>query len=111
MPFIVDMLIKRHYFKDRNTGNGKQMNYEWDQAKNTANKAKHGLSFDDMNRFDWTFAICTDAQYVNGEERELWVGPISLTLAAVVTVERTGGVVRIVSLRRATNTEITLWRE
>ncbi len=38
------------------------MNYQWDSAKNTSIKEKHGLSFDAMNRFDWTFALCVETQ-------------------------------------------------
>ncbi len=37
--------------------------------------------------------------------------PIDLTLAAVVTVERSDNTIRIVSLRPATNTEIKIWRK
>ena len=87
------------------------MSYEWDSAKNATNAEKHGLSFDAMDRFDWTFALCVDTQVVDHEQRELWIGPIDLTLAAVVTVERSENTIRIVSLRPATNTEIKIWRK
>lgn len=87
------------------------MNYEWDDTKNAANKAKHGIPFEDMERFDWDFAICVDAQTVDFEERELWLGPIATNIVAVVTVERGNDTVRIVSLRPSTRAEFTLWKK
>ncbi|WP_298938554.1 BrnT family toxin [uncultured Ruegeria sp.] len=53
------------------------MNYEWDSAKNTTNQEKHGLSFDAMDRFDWTFALCVETQVVDHEERELWIARLT----------------------------------
>jgi len=87
------------------------MNYEWDNKKNVANKAKHGIGFEDMERFDWDFAICVDAQTVDFEERELWLGPIATNVVAVVIVERGNDTVRIVSLRLSTRAELTLWKK
>lgn len=87
------------------------MNYEWDEAKRISNKAKHGVDFANMPKFDWNFAVCLDAQLVEGEARELWIGPIDAALFAVVSVERGQNTIRIVSLRRATNPEIASWRK
>lgn len=87
------------------------MRYTWDDEKNAKNRQKHGIDFDEMSGFDWSFAALLDAQIVDLEERELWAGPIGNRLFAVVVTERHGAVLRIISLRRATNTEIALWRE
>lgn len=87
------------------------MSLEWDETKNAINKVKHGLGFEAMARFDWNFAICLDAQFVKGEERELWAGPIDAGLFAVVTVEQSENTLRIISLRPATNTEKAKWRK
>lgn len=87
------------------------MRYDWNEAKNAANRRKHGLGFEDMAGFDWDFAALLETQAVNYEVRELWAGPIGDKLCAVVTTERHGNMIRIVSLRRATNTEIALWRK
>jgi uncharacterized DUF497 family protein len=86
------------------------MQYDWDDSKNHINIAKHGIAFDAMERFDWNFAICVDSQFVNGEERELWLGPIDTDLFATVALEGDGETIRIISLRRATNHEKSVWR-
>lgn len=87
------------------------MRYEWDDDKNATNRSKHGISFDAMAGFDWDYAALLDMQVVQFETRELWAGPIGDNLFAVVATERHGNTIRIISLRRATNTEIRLWRE
>lgn len=87
------------------------MRYEWDDAKNAANRSKHGIGFEEMSGFDWDFAALLDAQTTDFEARELWAGPIGSRLCAVVTTERHGNTIRIISLRRATNAEIHLWRK
>ena len=67
-----------------------------------------------MHKFDWDLAISPDSQFIDQEERELWLGPIALRIVAVVVVvvvvERDDGILRIISLRRATNQEINLWK-
>ncbi|RMC37513.1 BrnT family toxin [Paracoccus alkanivorans] len=87
------------------------MRYAWDDEKNTANRQKHGIDFNEMAGFDWDFAALLETQTIDFEERELWAGPIGNRLFAVVVTERHGAVLRIISLRRATNTEINLWRK
>lgn len=87
------------------------MRYEWDETKNAANRRKHGIGFEEMAGFDWDFAALLDVHAVDFEARELWAGPIGDRLCAVVTTERHGNTIRIVSLRRATSTEIRLWRK
>lgn len=87
------------------------MRLTWDPSKNESNKAKHGLSFDAMARFDWDFALLFETQIIDGEIRDLIIGPIDARLVAVVTTERDDDTLRIVSLRPATNTEIRHWRE
>ena len=86
------------------------MIYEWDEAKDLVNQRKHGLSFGKIYSFDWDYAICIDTRLVDLEERELWIGPISPSLCAVVTTERINSI-RLISLRRATQAEIALWRK
>ncbi len=95
------------------------MRIEWDQAKNATNREKHGLGFEAMERFDWDFAALLDTKTLDtktldGEARELWAGPADSLLVAVVVAEREGEdeiVLRIISLRRATNAEKALWRQ
>ena len=85
--------------------------YEWDEAKNKTNMIKHGVSFDTMTDFNWDYALCMDVQFVEVEERELWLGPIDTKLFVAVTVERVQGIVRIISLRRATTPETSIWKK
>ncbi len=87
------------------------MNYSWDPEKSRANKQKHGYTFEKIKCFDWDFAICLQEQIVFGEARELWIGPITSKLATVVIVEKSDEEIRIVSMRCATNTEISIWRK
>ncbi len=77
ITLIIDKSNKRRYFYYIDIGVNKQMNYEWDSAKNTTNQEKHGLSFDAMDRFDWTFALCVETQVVDHEERELWIARLT----------------------------------
>jgi uncharacterized DUF497 family protein len=81
--------------------------YEWDITKNNTNQRKHGLSFEQMRDFDWPLTLLTNSQFIDLEERELWLGPISRN---VVVVERGDEKLRIISLRQATNQEISLWK-
>jgi uncharacterized DUF497 family protein len=81
--------------------------YEWDITKNNTNQRKHGLSFEQLRDFDWPLTLLTNSQFIDLEERELWLGPISRN---VVVVERGDEKLRIISLRQATNQEISLWK-
>ena len=86
------------------------MIYRWDPEKSDANHRDRGFGFDIMEDFNWDAALCLDIQFIDNEERELWIGPIRDRLYSVVITER-DQTVRIISLRRATNTEITIWRK
>ena len=92
-------------------GDGRPMRYDWDDQKDEANRANHGIGFEAMEGFDWTFAALLETQVVDFEQRELWAGPIGNNLFAVVTTERHGDTIRVISLRRATNPEKALWRK
>ncbi len=109
--FLIDFHIKSNYFYLRLNNVKCIMHYEWDTAKNQINQAKHGIPFEEMAQFDWDHAICVDIQIVDFEERELWLGPIATNIVAVVIVERSNDIVRIVSLRRSTRAEFTFWEK
>lgn len=84
--------------------------YEWDATKSAQTLKRRGFGFDIMERFLWDYAICVDTQHHQGEERELWLGPIETNLyAAVITLR--DDIIRVISLRRAEQSEIRLWRE
>jgi hypothetical protein len=51
------------------------MNYEWDEAKNRKNIAKHGLSFEDAEQvFDGPCVTFVDERFAYGEERLITLG-------------------------------------
>lgn len=73
--------------------------YEWDERKQQINLAKHGLSFELVERFDWSTAkIETDERYDYGEVRGLAFGRIDGRGYAIVFTYR-GPRIRIISLR------------
>lgn len=85
------------------------MAYEWDDDKSEANRKARGLGFEIVEMFDFDLALGPEVQYVDGEERDFWVGPIQNGLYALVVTER-GEDMRIISLRRASNAEIRRWK-
>jgi len=71
---------------------------EWDEAKNDANRRKHGI--------DWSKAkFKADERFDYGENRRLAFGRIEGRGYAIVFVIR-GERVRIISVRRAHDTEL-----
>ncbi|MCF3935281.1 BrnT family toxin [Acuticoccus sp. M5D2P5] len=90
--------------------NKDEPDYQWDDAKSERTRADRGFGFDIIRGFDWDYAVCLDVQNEGGEEREKWIGPIGDRLFAVVITLR-GDAVRVISLRRAEQTEIAIWRK
>ncbi len=83
--------------------------FDWDPAKATSNLRKHGVSFEEAQSvFYDEFAIqfCDDS-HVSDEERFLMLGMSSgAHLLLVCHCERdSGGVIRIISARKATKSE------
>ncbi len=81
------------------------MEFEWDEAKDAANRAKHGLPLGDAARLDWEAAkerYDTRADY--GELRVEALAPLSGRLHVCVYTIRSGAF-RIISLRRANGRE------
>jgi uncharacterized DUF497 family protein len=81
------------------------MRYEWDEAKSLANRIKHGIGFDTMARFEWETALeFIDDREDYGELREVAIGFIGVSLHYLIFT-RNDDVIRVISLRRATNKE------
>lgn len=73
--------------------------YEWDDAKNSANRAKHGVGFELVLAFDWAAAVIRpDDRKDYGEARQLAYGRIGGRGYAIVFVVR-GERIRLISLR------------
>ncbi len=76
------------------------MEFEWDEAKNRSNLAKHGIGFESIADFDWDRAgLRNDDRRDYGEQRILAYGPIAGRGLHVVAFTIRGGRCRVISLR------------
>ncbi len=83
------------------------MEVEFDKAKDRRNRAKHGLSLTFARNLDWdSMVVALDDRQDYGEERWIGVAPRGGRLYTVVFTMRDEEIPRIISLRRATNSEI-----
>ena len=84
------------------------MRFEWDAAKAAANKAKHGVSFEEAVTvfYDPLAVTFSDPDHSVDELREVTIGySIRSKLLLVCHTERTGNSVRLISARMATRAE------
>ncbi|MBJ7443780.1 MAG: BrnT family toxin [Sphingobium sp.] len=88
------------------------MDFEWDEGKNAANIAKHGLDFADaVLIFDGPVVSHVDSRRDYGETRVISYGQIAnLVVATVVHTDRSG-VTRIISARLASAKERRLYEK
>jgi uncharacterized DUF497 family protein len=89
------------------------MKFDWDAAKAASNLRKHGISFEEARSvFYDEFAIqFYDESHSSDEERFLMLGMSgSAQLLIVCHCERRGGVIRIISARKATKKESSFYR-
>ncbi len=85
--------------------------FEWDEAKRTANIAKHGIDFLDVPEiFTSLMLVGSDVRKDYGETRTIGFGFIRGRLMAVVFTER-AKVIRIISARKANKREETYYQE
>jgi uncharacterized protein len=88
--------------------------FEWDEAKDRANIAKHGVGFDEARKvFTDPQVIIREDCIVEGEERLHAIGHVGRVLLVVHTVreEGLGAIIRIISARKATRAERKLYEE
>lgn len=81
--------------------------FEWDEAKATANRRKHGVEFEEaLNVFNDPLACSIpDPAHSRGEERRVALGlSCRCRLVLVVFTER-GPCMRLISVRPATSAE------
>lgn len=80
------------------------MEFEWDDAKDAANRLKHGLSLAEAARLDWAGGEIERDPPDYGEDRMIFYGPLDgRMVVCVFTLRRT--VRRIISLRKANKRE------
>jgi hypothetical protein len=88
--------------------------FEWDENKNRANRAKHGISFEKAKLiFEDPNLITRQDREVEGEQRWLTIGYAEGILAVAHTAQETGAeeIIRIISARRATAGERKLYEK
>jgi uncharacterized protein len=83
--------------------------FEWDPVKSRANKAKHGVLFEEAKTvfLDENARVISDDSHSDGEERFVLLG-ISIASRVLVVCHcyrRADEVIRIISARRATASE------
>ena len=85
------------------------LRFEWDQRKNTQNKRKHGVSFEEAETvfLDDRALLLDDPDHSGGEERLVLLGmSAALRMLVVCHCYRASGhVIRLISARKATATE------
>jgi uncharacterized DUF497 family protein len=88
------------------------MEFDWDEAKNAANIAKHGVGFATASRiFEGPVLTWSDEREDYGERREHSIGAVEGVLfLAVIHTERDGKC-RIISARRANRRERERYEE
>jgi uncharacterized DUF497 family protein len=85
----------------------------WDDAKNLANRRKHGVSFEEASelfRSDVDYLEIFDDEHSAAEDRFIAIGPIRRGLVLIIWTERDEETIRIMSARWATTREQTLYR-
>jgi uncharacterized DUF497 family protein len=81
--------------------------FEWDARKAKANRAKHGVAFDEAATVfgDPLGRIADDPRRSEGEERHVLLGESDRRRLLVVMFTERGEVIRLISARKATRRE------
>jgi hypothetical protein len=91
----------------------KELSFEWDDRKDVENRHKHGVSFEEARTvFYDDFAVqFFDEEHSGEEDRFVLLGASAKQRVLLVChCERVGGsVIRIISARKATNKERSLY--
>ena len=82
------------------------MDFEWDEAKNKANLAKHGIAFEEAALIFRGLTLTEiDDRQDYGEKREISIGQLPEQVVVVVVHTDRSGVTRIISARLANRAE------
>jgi uncharacterized DUF497 family protein len=89
------------------------MHFEWNPKKATANRRKHGVSFEEATSAlrDAFSATAHDPDHSDDEERFVTFGVSSQGRLLAVSYTDRGDAVRIISARLATNVERQIYEE
>ena len=89
------------------------MGFEWDLAKDKANRLKHGLSFEEASELfsrGVDYLEIFDESHSDDEERFIAIGPIRRGVIVVIYTEPQEETIRIVSARPAKKSEIARYQ-
>ena len=87
------------------------MKYEWDEAKNRKNLAKHVLSFEDAAQvFSGPCVTFQDDRFEYGKERLITLGLLTERLVVMAPSPRDEGT-RIISMRKGNRREQKIYQE
>lgn len=85
------------------------ISFEWDESKNSINKEKHHISFEEASTvfYDENALLIGDPDHSDNEERFIILGISAAANLLVVChcLRRSETVIRIISARKATRTE------
>ena len=82
------------------------MEFDWDRAKNEANRKKHGISFDKAKHiFDGPTLTRADDRQDYGENRHISLGVLSRDAVLLVVHTERGDKIRLISARKANRRE------
>jgi hypothetical protein len=85
------------------------MQYEWDEQKRLSNAHKHGIDFRDaVEVFEGDTVLMEDDRFDYGEHRFVSLGLLQGRVIVVVHTEQ-GGITRIISARKATKYEQSIY--
>lgn len=89
------------------------MHFEWDPKKATANRRKHGVTFEEATSAlrDVFSATAHDPDHSDDEERFVTFGISSQGRLLTVSHTDRGNAIRIISARLATNIERQIYEE
>jgi uncharacterized DUF497 family protein len=88
------------------------MKYEWDEAKNRSNLAKHGLDFADAEQvLGGSCVTFVDSRFDYGEKRLTTLGLLAGRLVVIAHAPRGGDATRIISMRKANQREQKIYQK
>jgi uncharacterized protein len=86
--------------------------YEWDEAKNLSNLAKHGLSFEDaVAVLGGPCVTFVDERFEHGETRLITLGLLAGRAVVIAHTPRGDDATRIISMRKANRREQKIYQE
>ena len=89
------------------------MEFEWDPARDQANRARHGLSFEEAAALFASgvdYLEIFDGEHDSEEDRFIAIGPVRRGAIVVIYTERHEDTIRIIGARFATKAEVRLLR-